>query len=172
MKLNKYVTFLIIGIIVIALDQITKMYIHTNFQYGATVEVIPDIFNLTYVRNKGAAFGIFRDSAEQFRTIFFLAVPPIAVLIILGYLKSTPSWDRIQIWALSGIAGGALGNYIDRIKYGFVVDFLDFHYKEMYHYPAFNIADSAIVAGVAVLFFLTLRDMRKENNPGNIEKTL
>ncbi len=172
MKLNKYVTFVIIGIIVIALDQITKMYIHTEFQYGATIEVLPDIFNLTYVRNKGAAFGIFRDSAEQFRHIFFLAVPPIAVLIILGYLKSTPSWDRIQIWALAGIAGGALGNYIDRIKYGYVIDFLDFHYKEMYHYPAFNIADSAIVVGVGILFFLTLRDMRKEKAALKNEQTL
>ena len=172
MKLNKYIVFVILAIIVIALDQITKMYIHTEFTYGQSKTIIPEFFNLTYVRNQGAAFGIFRDSAETFRHIFFLAIPPIAVLIILGYLKATPSWDRIQIWALSGIAGGALGNYVDRIKYGYVIDFLDFHYKGMYHYPSFNIADSAIVVGVAILFFLTLRDMRKEKKLLNNESTL
>lgn len=172
MKINKYIVFCLIIIVTVAVDQITKMYIHSNFQYGESHNIIPNFFNLTYVRNTGAAFGIFRDSAEQFRHIFFLAIPPIAVLIILGYLKATPEWDKIQIWSLSAIAGGALGNYVDRIKYGYVIDFLDFHYKETYHYPSFNIADSAIVVGVGILFLLTLRDMRREKQLTNKRQTL
>lgn len=172
MKMNKYLVFSLIIVLVIAFDQITKLYVHTEFQYGESRTVIADFFNLTYVRNEGAAFGIFREASEQFRRLFFLAIPPIAVLIILGYLRSTPQWDRVQIIALSGIAGGALGNYIDRIRFGYVVDFLDFHFKEIYHYPAFNIADSAIVTGVAVLFLLTIRDMRKEKLKKKNETTL
>lgn len=172
MKMNKYLVFSLIIIIVVAIDQMTKLYIHDSFIYGESRTIIPGFFNLTYVRNTGAAFGIFRDSNEVFRHIFFLAIPPIAVLIILGYLKSTPDWDRIQIWSLSAIAGGAIGNYVDRIKYGFVVDFLDFHYKSLYHYPSFNVADSAIVVGVSILFILTLRDIRNEKLQKNKELRL
>ena len=172
MKLNKYLIFVIVIIVLVALDQVTKLYIHTEFQYGESRNIIPGFFNLTYVRNTGAAFGIFRDSSETFRHLFFLAIPPIAVMIILGYLRATPDWDRIQIYSLSAIAGGALGNYVDRLKYGYVVDFLDFHYKELYHYPSFNIADSAIVLGVAALFLLTIRDMRRERAKAHTESTL
>lgn len=172
MKMNKYLVFVIVIVVLVALDQITKIYIHTEFQYGESRTVIADFFNLTYVRNEGAAFGIFRESSEKFRHLFFLAIPPIAVLIILGYLRATPQWDKVQILALSAIAGGALGNYVDRIRFGYVVDFLDFHYKEVYHYPAFNIADSAIVSGVAVLFLLTIRDMRREKAKSKNAQTL
>ncbi len=86
-------------------------------------------------------------------------MPPIAMIIILFMLKSVPSSDRWQVLSLSAIFGGAIGNYIDRLRYGYVIDFLDFHYKEVWSYPAFNIADSAIVGGVCLLLVLmTVRD--------------
>lgn len=155
MKLeSKYLNLLTVGGAVIALDQLVKIYIHGNFTLGESIPVIHDIFNITYVRNTGAAFGFLKDEAEWFRKIFFLSMPPIAVLVILRMLKDVANNDRIQIFALSLIFGGALGNYIDRLRFGFVVDFLDFHYKEAWSYPAFNIADSAIVTGVGILLLL------------------
>jgi len=159
---KKYFIFFWIILAIVAIDQITKIYVHTQFRLGESITVIPDFFNFTYVRNTGAAFGIFSDSHETFRHLFFLSVPVIALVIIFMMLRSTPDRDKWQIWSLSGIAGGALGNYIDRIRFGYVIDFLDFHYKEAYYYPAFNVADSAIVCGVIVLGLLIIRDMKAE----------
>jgi signal peptidase II len=159
---RKYLTFGWIVLFLIILDQLTKIYIHTQFRLGESISVIEGFFNITYVRNTGAAFGILSDSHETFRHMFFLSVPIIAVVIIVMMLRTTPDLDKWQIWSLSGIAGGALGNYIDRLRFGYVVDFLDFHLKEVYSYPAFNVADSAIVCGVFILGLLIIRDMRLE----------
>lgn len=143
----------------VAFDQLVKIYVHANFGLGESVPVIPDIFSITYVRNIGAAFGIFRDMSPVFRQIFFLSMPPVAMIIIIFMLKSVPNDDRWQVFALSLIFGGAIGNYIDRLRYGYVIDFLDFHWKEVWSYPAFNIADSAIVCGVGLLLIMmTIRD--------------
>ena len=119
--------------------------------------MIPGYFNLTYVRNPGAAFGIFRESLGNLREYFFLAMPPLAMITILAILRGVPSNDRLQILALSSIFGGAIGNYLDRIRFGFVIDFLDFHWQSKYSWPAFNVADSAIVVGVGVLLLLMRR---------------
>ena len=146
----------------VVIDQATKTYIHTQFGLGETLRVIDGYFNITYVRNTGAAFGMLADAPETFRKIFFLSVPLIAVVVIFFMLKTTPAEDRVQVYALSAIAGGALGNYVDRLKHGFVVDFLDFHFKHHYTWPAFNIADSAIVCGVIALGGLIIRDMKRE----------
>lgn len=151
---SKYLVLCAIAGFIVAFDQLVKMYVHANFGLGESVPVIQDIFHLTYVRNLGAAFGIFRDSHEIFRTAFFLTMPPIAMGIIVFMLKSVESSDRWQIFSLSLIFGGALGNYIDRLRFGYVIDFLDFHYKEVWSYPAFNIADSAIVSGVGLLLLI------------------
>ncbi len=91
-----------------AADQITKIYVHANFQLGETVPVIQDIFHFTYVRNIGAAFGIFRDMPELFREVFFKSMPPIAMAIILYMLRSVENSDRWQVFALSSIFGGPL----------------------------------------------------------------
>ncbi|MCB0420129.1 MAG: signal peptidase II [Bdellovibrionales bacterium] len=159
---NKYLILAAVAGFIIALDQWTKIYVHTNFTLGESVRVIKDFFNLTYVRNTGAAFGMFREAQETFRTIFFLSIPPVAVIIILFILKGLTDKDRLQIVALSSIFGGALGNYIDRLRFGYVIDFLDFHYKTFYTYPAFNVADSAIVGGVIVLMVIMFQQGRQE----------
>lgn len=158
---SKYLVLAAFAGFIVALDQLTKIYIHANFALGESVPVIRDIFHITYVRNLGAAFGIFREMPELFRTIFFLSMPPIAMVIIVTMLKSVPGTDRWQVLALSGIFGGAVGNYIDRLRFGYVIDFLDFHYKNVWSYPAFNVADSAIVVGVGILLaIMTIRDRR------------
>jgi signal peptidase II len=156
---RKYLVLCAVAGAMVVLDQLVKMYIHTRFGLGDSVPVIPNIFNITYVRNTGAAFGIFRESAELFRKIFFLSMPPIAMVIILAMLRNVANEDRWQVFALSLIFGGAIGNYIDRLRFGYVIDFLDFHWKYKWSYPAFNIADSAIVTGVCLLLLLmTVRD--------------
>lgn len=151
---KKYVVLAGISALLIALDQLTKMYIHTHYQLGDSTTVIPGYFNITYVRNFGAAFGFLADSHPSFREIFFLAMPPVALLVILLILRGVEDNDWPQIIALSSVFGGAIGNYIDRIRFRYVIDFLDFHIHSLYSWPAFNIADSAIVCGVGILLFL------------------
>lgn len=155
MKL-KYLILAAIAGAVITLDQATKMYVHTHFGLHESIEVIQGFFNLTYVRNYGAAFGFLADSHQTFREIFFLSMPPVALLVILAILRGVQENDRWQIISLSLVFGGAIGNYIDRIRFRYVIDFLDFHIQKKYTWPAFNIADSAIVVGVSVLLFLEL----------------
>lgn len=161
---RKYIILALIAAFVVALDQLTKIYIHTRFGLGDSVMVIPGYFNITYVRNLGGAFGFLGDSHEVLRKVFFLSIPPLAMLIILFILRGTPSSDRWQIFALSGIFGGAIGNYLDRLRFGYVVDFLDFHWRNKYTWPAFNIADSAIVCGMAILILIMVRDWRQESS--------
>jgi signal peptidase II len=157
MMKSKYLLLIAISGALITLDQVTKMYIHTSFRLGESTAVIHDFFNITYVRNYGAAFGFLANVNAAFREVFFLSIPPIALLIILRVLRGVPDSDRLQITSLSMIFGGAIGNYVDRLRFRFVIDFLDFHYKGIYSWPAFNIADSAIVCGVTILLLLTLR---------------
>jgi len=156
---SKYLILATVASLMVVFDQVTKLYIHANFGLGESVPVVRDLFHITYVRNTGAAFGIFRDVPEWFRQLFFLSMPPIALVIIVVMLRGVESRDRWQIFSLSLIFGGAIGNYIDRLRFGYVIDFLDFHYKDVWSYPAFNIADSAIVSGVCLLLLLmTVRD--------------
>ena len=150
----KYVFLVAWSTFIITFDQLTKLYIHTHFQLHESINVIQNFFNITYVRNPGAAFGFLADSHPEFRELFFLAIPPIATVIILLILKSVSNKDRWQIFALSSIFGGAIGNYIDRLRFRYVIDFLDFHLYEKYSWPAFNIADSAIVVGIIILIIL------------------
>lgn len=150
----KYLILAALSGAIISADQASKMYVYTHFQLHETITVISNYFDLTYIRNQGAAFGFLADSHPMFRELFFLSMPPIALLIILAIMRSVPETDRWTIVSLSSVFGGAIGNYIDRLRFGWVVDFLDFHIAEIYHWPAFNIADMAIVCGVGILLFL------------------
>lgn len=161
---KKYIWLMAITGFLVALDQITKLYVHTHFNLGESISVIPDFFNLTYVRNFGAAFGFLAESHPTFREIFFLTMPPVALIIILSLLRSVPDKDTIQIVALSSIFGGAIGNYIDRLRFRYVIDFFDFHLKNKYSWPAFNIADVAIVCGVGILLVLMLLENKRNQS--------
>lgn len=161
---KKYIFLAVVSLFIVALDQLTKLYIHTHYQLGESLSVVPGYFNITYVRNFGAAFGFLSDSHPAFREIFFLAMPPVALLIILLILRSVQKDDTPQILALSSVFGGAIGNYIDRLRFRYVIDFLDFHWQEKYTWPAFNVADIAIVCGVLlllVLMFLEEKNRKK-----------
>jgi len=158
---NKLIYLISISSLVIALDQITKLIVHTKFQLHESVAIIPNYFNITYVRNFGAAFGILAQTPATFREIFFLSMPPFACLLVLYIIWGLKETQVFQTIALSFVFGGAIGNYIDRVKYKYVVDFIDFHYHNKQTWPAFNIADVAIVGGVFVLIYLVLTDKNK-----------
>lgn len=154
---KKYLILMCLSGLVISLDQITKLYVHTQFQLHESLPVLGSFFSITYVRNFGAAFGIMGQTGASLREIFFLLIPPIACITILFIMKSVKETDFKQILALSSIFAGALGNYIDRLQFRYVIDFLDFHYGQT-SFPAFNIADMAIVCGVLSLIFFMLRE--------------
>ena len=144
---------------VLLLDQLTKVYIDRTFALYQSVEVVANFFHITYLRNKGAAFGILADSA--FRVPFFIGVSLLAVAMILWYFRQLPQNQVGQQLGLSLILGGALGNLIDRIRLGEVIDFLDVHWYR-HHWPAFNVADSAICVGVGLLLLCMWRVERRE----------
>ena len=164
---KKLMILVSISTLIVAIDQITKMYIHTHYQLGESTVIWPGFFNITYVRNFGAAFGFLSQSNPMFREIFFLSMPPVALLIILAILKGVRDNDLPQIFALTSIFGGAIGNYIDRLRFRYVIDFLDFHWKELYTYPAFNVADMAIVGGVGFLIYLMWLEGRQTQGSQN-----
>lgn len=148
---KKYVILGLLTGMIIVLDQWTKYAVIEKFRLGETVSVIGGYFNLTYIRNTGAAFGLLANAHPSFRVPFFVIVPLIALGAIGFIFRRIPESDTKLSTALSLVIGGAVGNLIDRIQLGYVVDFLDFHWNYMYHFPAFNVADSAICVGVGVL---------------------
>lgn len=154
--------------VIVCIDQLTKLMIYTQFHLGQTLPVIQDIFHITYVRNYGAAFGFLSNAPALFRDNFFLIMPPIAILLIFYILREVDDEDHFQIACYGSILGGAVGNYIDRLHLGYVVDFLDFHYKQVWSYPAFNVADMAIVCGVFLLLgqsFWEARHKKTKKDP-------
>ncbi len=152
MKKKKTVFLFSVIAVLVLLDQITKFLIVHNMAYGQSIDVISGFFNITYVKNPGAAFGIFARLEDSIRIPFFVLMPVIA-LIIIGYVYyKSKAKNVLQQVGLALVMSGAIGNLIDRFRYGYVVDFLDFHWKHQAHFPAFNVADSAITIGVAVLF--------------------
>ena len=148
---KKWLTLGIVSSFTLSLDQILKVLIHTQFKLHESIIVIPSFFNITYVRNYGAAFGILSSTSEIFRKIFFLSIPPLACVLLLALIYQFKTNQKKEILACSFIFAGALGNFIDRWQYGYVVDFIDFHLDHKWNWPAFNIADVAIVAGVLYL---------------------
>ncbi len=147
---GKYVLVFSVALVIVIADQITKIWVDTDMTLYQSIPVIDGFFSLTYVRNTGAAFSMFADMSEAYRIPFFLAVAVIAVVGILYFVYSTPKSQKLVLLACGFVLGGALGNLIDRVAYGSVIDFLDVYWGD-WHWPAFNVADSFITIGVALL---------------------
>jgi signal peptidase II len=161
---KKHIIILAITLPVILLDQLTKAWIIEALRLHEAYPVIGGFFNIVHVRNPGAAFGFLAGASPLFRSIFFVAVTLAAILLILHYLRTVRSDEFSLVGSLSLVLGGAVGNLIDRIRFGEVVDFLDV-YIGGYHWPAFNVADAAISTG-AFLLALLLFARRKERTEG------
>lgn len=153
-------SYFLIASVVILLDQLSKLWVLKSFQLYESREVIPGFFNLVYVTNTGAAFSMLADVQSPWRHYFFLGIGVAAVIgLTAGYfvLRKEHRWYGP---AFACIAGGAVGNLIDRVRLGSVVDFLDV-YAGKYHWPAFNIADSAICLGAFIFIVISIVETKK-----------
>ncbi len=152
--LKRFIYFLIVAIPIVVLDQVSKIYIENNFFLGQAVNVVPGFLNIVSVRNRGVAFGFLRDYNTVFGVPILLVIGLIAIVVIFYiYLREDEHflWRRI---GLCLVLAGTFGNLIDRIRSGEVIDFVDIYFRS-YHWPAFNVADSAITTG-AVLLIVSL----------------
>ena len=145
--------WLTIATVLVVLDQLTKQAITHSLAYGSGIEITP-FFNLVLVHNKGAAFS-FLSGASGWQREFFVAIAAVAIAWVVYLLRTHPR-ETLFCCALSLILGGAVGNVIDRLWLGAVIDFLDFH-AGGHHFPAFNVADSAITCGAAALLWDSFR---------------
>lgn len=142
---------IIAGTIVVA-DQITKALVLWMIPLHRTIAVIPGFFNLTHIHNPGGAFGFLAGQSPALRQGIFLFASSLAVGLVFYFYRTTPRRFVALGTAFCLIFGGAVGNLIDRLRFGKVVDFLDF-YVGAYHWPAFNVADSAITVGIGIFLF-------------------
>jgi len=149
---KKYWIFGLVTVAVLTLDQLTKSLIDSQMRLHESIPIISGLFRLTYIKNPGAAFGLLAESHPYFRAVFFICVSVAAIILIGYYLKREKDSSPLMTLTLSLIMGGALGNLIDRIRFGEVIDFLDF-YIGPHHWPAFNVADSAITVGAVLLLY-------------------
>ncbi|MBW2328597.1 MAG: signal peptidase II [Deltaproteobacteria bacterium] len=152
--------FFAIMMLVVGCDQLSKVWILQNFELYESTVIIPGLFNLTFLRNTGAAFGMFAGHAVWWRQLFFIGVAVIALVVILVMQRRLGRQNSLYTISLGFIGGGAIGNLIDRILYGSVVDFLDV-YIGSHHWPAFNVADSAICVGVGIFLFTQFSEDRQ-----------
>lgn len=144
---------LAVSLVLVIADQWTKYAISSNLRYGESV-AITSFFNLVLVYNKGAAFSFLSD-AGGWQRVFFITVTCAAIVVLMWLIAKHES-EKLFRWGLTLILGGAIGNLIDRVAYGHVIDFLDFHVAG-WHYWAFNVADSAITVGAALLIVDSFR---------------
>lgn len=153
--------FLLMGAVV-ALDQLTKALVDRSMSLHESRSLIDGLVSLTYVRNRGAAFGLFSDAELPFQSALFSLVSLAALGAIAFYFFKLPDTSRLARAALALVMGGAVGNLIDRARLGSVIDFVDVFWG-LHHWPAFNVADSAISVGVVLLILDVLRARRHES---------
>ncbi len=151
-KNNKYFRLFIIAALVIVTDQITKRIVYNYLPLYEAVTVIPGFFNITHIHNPGGAFGFLAGQSVFWRQMVFLFVSGMAVVLIFYFYHKTPGTHLLLSIGFALILGGAIGNIIDRILLGAVIDFLDFHAGK-WHWPAFNVADSAISIGIVIFAY-------------------
>ncbi|MFC1833777.1 signal peptidase II [Thermodesulfobacteriota bacterium] len=162
---KKYILFSLIALSILAGDQVTKHLVLESIPLGTGYEVIPGFLNVVHVRNSGAAFGM----GSGWGARFFLVVSVTALLTILWLLASSKETRLVLVAGYGLFFGGVLGNFLDRIRFGEVIDFLDLHVGT-WHWPAFNVADSALCIGAACFFIYYLMPLRvPEDSDGNVE---
>ena len=160
-----YLLFIKPALIIVLLDQVSKWLVLNHLELHQILSIIPGFFNIVLVKNRGMAFGIFSQTRSEFYYYFLLSTTMAAIGVILFFFfwkKKNQKWLTI---GLSLILGGAMGNLIDRVRLAYVIDFLDFFLKG-YHWPAFNVADSAVTAGTFCLLINIMKGKNlKEDKP-------
>ncbi len=161
---NTGLAWLWLTLLSLALDQISKYWVSTHMALYESIEVLP-FFNLTHVHNLGAAFSFLADQGGWQRW-FFTLIAVVASVVFTVWLARTPRKNTLLSIAIALMLSGALGNLIDRVLFGYVIDFLDF-YVNSYHWPAFNVADSAIFIGAALMILESFTQDAKTNEALN-----
>jgi signal peptidase II len=151
MKRTFLYLYLIAGLLIC--DQITKNIINRYVPHGDHIKVIKGFFNISHVHNRGAVFGLFNQSGSSFVFIVLTVASLLAFVIMIYYFIKIPEEDASLKFTLSLIIAGALGNSMDRLFRGYVIDFLDFHIRDL-HWPSFNVADSCLTLGAVLLIYL------------------
>ncbi len=159
---NKYY---LLSALILLLDHATKWLVRVQLDPRYTIEIIPSYLRLSHVQNTGVAFGFFADFHAAWKPYALAAMAVLAVIVILIYGARMPSSRTLLQLALAVTAGGILGNFTDRIINGFVTDFIEFHVKEVFHWPTFNVADSAITIGIALLLIDTVKNPDPSEEP-------
>ncbi len=161
---KKMVIYFTMIIVIVVIDQVSKIYVHNHFALGESVKVIDGLFNLTYVRNSGAAFGFGQQFDNWLRYSLFLALPVVACIVLFVLLfKSFKEKRHLMAIIYTLILGGAIGNLIDRFRLGSVIDFFDF-YIERSHFATFNVADSAISLAAMLLIYDYIQEILNKKN--------
>lgn len=158
-SMNRWGIFSIIAIVGLVVDQATKLYVDRVMALHQSIPVIDGLFNFTYLRNRGAAFSFLSDAS--WRLPFFIGVTLVAAVVIVVALNKMRNDQKLAQSALAMIFSGAIGNLIDRVRMGEVIDFLDVYWKT-HHWPAFNVADSLICVGVALIAFDMFKEERRQ----------
>ena len=148
----KYLKLAFIAGLVIIIDQITKAIILSFIPLYRSIAVVQGFFSLTHIQNPGGAFGFMSNQSSSLLNIIFLFVASLAICLVFYFYINTPKKYNLLATGFALIFGGAIGNMIDRIRLGKVVDFLDFYIGNL-HWPAFNVADSAIFVGIVIFLF-------------------
>jgi len=148
---GKYVTVLLVAALVAGLDQFTKYLICKLMPLYSRIEVLKGYLDIIHIRNTGIAFGLFKDIGAQYKALSIVAVGAVAIFLLFFLLAQIKKEQKLQMMGLSLILGGAAGNLIDRIRLGEVIDFIDAHWRSLYHWPAFNAADAAISIGITIM---------------------
>ena len=156
-------TLLVIALSVVALDQVTKAVVSSKLLLGESVEVVSGLLHLTLVRNTGMAFGLLSRSDLPYKSVVMTLLSVGALAAVLYYTMRSDQGDRLTRFGLAFILGGALGNIVDRVRFGYVVDFVDAFYGTS-HWPAFNVADASICVGVGLLL---LDSFRRRESPSS-----
>ena len=146
---------------IVALDQVTKALVDRYLELHESKTIVEGLARLTYVQNRGAAFGILSDADLPYQSLLFSIVSILALGAIAVYAWKLPAAQRLPQTALALIMGGAVGNLLDRVRLGYVIDYVDVYWGR-HHWPAFNVADSAISIGVALLVLDILRSPQPE----------
>ena len=154
-------SFLILALVVLIADQATKAWATASLKPVGSIEIIPGFFRLSYALNRGVAFSLFAESPLDLRWVL-AAISALAAILVLGYLVRAQNPKAIAGVSLALLLSGIAGNLMDRVRLGEVVDFLDFHLGHSFTWPTFNIADSAICIGAALLAIHLMREERAE----------
>lgn len=146
-----YLVVAAIAALLIGLDQYTKYLVCAHLPLYGRIEVLPGWLDLVHIRNTGIAFGLLQGMGGRYKTAAMLVVAAVAAVLIGVLVAQVRRSEKLQIASLALILGGAIGNLIDRVRFGEVVDFIDAHWRNLYHWPAFNVADAAISVGITLI---------------------